>query len=58
MLEILESEVISSLGLLGVTAFSQLDKSYLHFNAPIVADPRVHSAFPLLNLDDHGYGGR
>ncbi len=58
MLEILEIEVNSSLGLLGVTSFAGLDKSHLHFGAPMVADPRVHSAYPLLNLDDPGYGGR
>jgi isopentenyl diphosphate isomerase/L-lactate dehydrogenase-like FMN-dependent dehydrogenase len=58
MLEILENEVISSLGLLGVTSFKQLDRSYLHFGAPVVTDPHVHSAYPLLNLTDPGYGGR
>lgn len=58
MLEILENEVVSAMGLTGVTAWDQLDKSYLHFGAPSVADPHVHSAFPLLGLDDPGYGGR
>ena len=58
LLEILENEVISAMGLAGVASWSQLDRSYLHMGAPLVADPRVHSAFPLLNLDDEGYGGR
>ena len=58
MLEILEDEVVSALGLCGVTRFSELDKSHLHFGAPMVTDPHVHSAFPLLDLNDPGYGGR
>ncbi len=58
MLEILETEIISSLGLLGATSFKALERSHLHMGAPVVSDPRVHSAFPLLNLDDPGYGGR
>jgi len=58
MLEILENEVKSAMGLMGVTAFDQLDKSYLHFGAPPTNTPGVHSAFPLLNLEDPGYGGR
>lgn len=55
LLEILEDEVKSALGLLGAPKLSDLDHSFLHRNAPDVADPRVHSAFPLLNLDDQGY---
>jgi isopentenyl diphosphate isomerase/L-lactate dehydrogenase-like FMN-dependent dehydrogenase len=58
MLEILENEVQSAMGLVGVTRFDQLGSSYLHFGAPPVAQPGVHSAFPLLGLDDPGYGGR
>jgi len=58
LLTILEEEVRSAMGLLGVTSFSQLDPSYVYKGAPMVAEPRVHSAFPLLNLDDPGYGGR
>jgi len=34
MLELLEDEVIRSLGLLGVTKFAELDKSYLHAATP------------------------
>ncbi|MEM1307351.1 MAG: alpha-hydroxy acid oxidase, partial [Pseudomonadota bacterium] len=58
LLEILEDETIKALGLAGVSTYSELDRSYLHFGAPLVAAPGVHSAFPLLNLDDPGYGGR
>jgi len=58
MLEILEDEVHSALGLIGATSFKALDRSYLHLGAPPVTAPHVHSAFPLLNLDDEGYGGR
>jgi isopentenyl diphosphate isomerase/L-lactate dehydrogenase-like FMN-dependent dehydrogenase len=58
MFEILENEVHSAMGLTGVRCYEQLDKSHLHFGAPMVADPTAFSAFPLLNLDDPGYGGR
>ncbi|MEZ5843115.1 MAG: alpha-hydroxy acid oxidase [Hyphomicrobiaceae bacterium] len=58
MLEILEDEVHSALGLIGATSFAALDRTYLHTGAPAVFAPHVHSAFPLLNLDDEGYGGR
>jgi isopentenyl diphosphate isomerase/L-lactate dehydrogenase-like FMN-dependent dehydrogenase len=56
-LEILEDEMYSTLGLLGVTRMGELDKSYLHPAAP-VREAHVFSAFPLLNLDDRGYSGR
>ncbi len=58
MLEILEDEVKSARGLTGVTAWDQLDRSFLHHGAPSVTEPHVHSAFPLLDLTDPGYGGR
>lgn len=58
MLEILEDEVIKAMGLSGVSKYSELTRGHLHFGAPMVARPHVHSAFPLLNLDDEGYGGR
>jgi glycolate oxidase len=58
MLEILEDEVHSGMGLSGVTNYGELDKSFLHFGAPSTNMPGVHSAFPLLGLDDPGYGGR
>jgi isopentenyl diphosphate isomerase/L-lactate dehydrogenase-like FMN-dependent dehydrogenase len=48
MLEILEQEMAVAMALLGVTRLAELDRSYLHFGAPAVASPHVHSAFPLL----------
>jgi glycolate oxidase len=48
VLEILENEVISCLGLLGVTRFAEIGPGHLHRGAPVVATPHVHSAFPLL----------
>lgn len=54
VLEILEDEVIKALGLTGVTGFGQLNPSYTA-PAPAVTVPHVHSAFPLLNLNDKGY---
>ncbi len=55
-LEIVENEMLSAMGLLGIQNLSQLDKSYLHPAAP-VREASVFSAFPLLNLDDPGYSG-
>ncbi len=52
MLEILQDEVRSTLGLLGVTSFEGLDQSYLHPGAPLMYEPGYRSAFPLL---DEGY---
>jgi glycolate oxidase len=46
-LELLETELRVSMGLLGVDSFANLDKSYLH-PAPPVYTPHVHSAFPLI----------
>ena len=57
VLELLETEIATSLGLLGAARLGALDRSYLHPAAPVTA-PHVHSAFPLLNLADEGYGGR
>jgi len=54
MLELLEDEVQRCLGLLGVTKFAELDRSYLHA-APSVTAPHVLSAFPLLKIDDYRY---
>lgn len=52
MLELLEDEVQRCLGLLGVTSFAALDRSYLHPATPTNL-PHVFSAFPLLNLEDY-----
>jgi glycolate oxidase len=50
MLELLETEIQIGLGLLGVTSFAELDKSYLQAAAPVTI-PHVFSAFPLLATD-------
>jgi isopentenyl diphosphate isomerase/L-lactate dehydrogenase-like FMN-dependent dehydrogenase len=54
MLQLLEDEVIRSLGLLGVTSFAELDKSYLH-QATAANAPSVFSAFPLLEIEPYRY---
>jgi isopentenyl diphosphate isomerase/L-lactate dehydrogenase-like FMN-dependent dehydrogenase len=54
MLELLEDEVIRSLGLLGVRSFAELDKSYLR-SATAANLPHVFSAFPLLEIDPYRY---
>ena len=54
MLEIMEDEVIRALGLLGVTSFAKLDRSYLHAAAPANA-PHVFSAFPLWEQQPYRY---
>jgi len=51
VLELLETEIRTALGLLGVDSFAKLDKSYLHKAEP-VRTPHVHSAFPLI---EEGY---
>jgi glycolate oxidase len=53
VLELLESEVRECLGLLGITGFAQLDRSHVQAARP-VAPAHVHSAFPLLTLEE-GY---
>ncbi len=54
LLELLEDEVKRCLGLLGVTQFSEIDRSYLHAAAP-TSVPHVLSAFPLLKIEDYRY---
>jgi isopentenyl diphosphate isomerase/L-lactate dehydrogenase-like FMN-dependent dehydrogenase len=54
MLELLEDEVIRSLGLLGVRSFAELDKSYLRTTTATNL-PHVFSAFPLLEIDPYRY---
>lgn len=54
MLEILEDEVLRCLGLLGVTKFADLDRSYLAA-APPVTPPHALSAFPLLETQPYRY---
>jgi glycolate oxidase len=57
LLEILQEEIRVGLGLMGLTRAGALDRACV-VPAPPVVPPHVHSAFPLLNLDDEGYGGR
>ncbi len=47
VLEILENEIQTCLGLLGVTSFAELTPQHIT-SAPTVTEPRVFSAFPLL----------
>jgi isopentenyl diphosphate isomerase/L-lactate dehydrogenase-like FMN-dependent dehydrogenase len=54
ILELLEDEVQRSLGLLGVTRYSELDRSYLR-PAPPANPPHALSAFPLLQIEDYRY---
>ena len=49
MLEILEDEVHSALGLVGAASFADLTPEHVHQGAPLVTRPHVHSAFPLLD---------
>ncbi|MEL6999340.1 MAG: alpha-hydroxy acid oxidase [Pseudomonadota bacterium] len=48
LLEILEDEVHSALGLTGATSFSDLTPDHVHRGAQLTVRPSVHSAFPLL----------
>ncbi|MFT5174469.1 MAG: isopentenyl diphosphate isomerase/L-lactate dehydrogenase-like FMN-dependent dehydrogenase [Gammaproteobacteria bacterium] len=48
MLEILEQEIQSCLGLLGVRNFAELDSSYLYPGAPLMAPAGYDSIFPLM----------
>jgi glycolate oxidase len=54
MLEILEQEILSCMGLLGVTRWSELDASYLR-PAPAVGEPGALGSFPLLSLDPQSF---
>ena len=53
VMELLEDEIRIAMALLGVARWKELDGSYLHQGAPVVAVPRITSAFPL--LDEAGY---
>ena len=54
LLELLEDEVQRCLGLLGVSTFAELDRTYLHPATPANV-PHVLSAFPLLKIEDYRY---
>jgi glycolate oxidase len=55
MLEIMETEIYTAMGLLGATKFSELNPSFIHSGALATNAPHVFSAFPLLHLGDSGY---
>ncbi len=52
MLDILEDEIRSALGLLGVSKLADLTKAHVSSGAPVVSDLGVLGAFPLLNEDE------
>jgi len=54
MLELIEHEVQTCLGLLGVTSWPELDATYLHPAAPIATTTTL-GAFPLLSLEDQSF---
>lgn len=54
VLELLETEIISCLGLLGVTSFAELEANHVCEAAP-VTEPHVLSAFPLISLPKEQY---
>ena len=54
MLELMQDEVTRALGLLGLTSFGKLDRSYLH-PAPPANAPHVLSAFPLWEVEPYRY---
>jgi glycolate oxidase len=54
MLELLEDEVIRSMGLLGATSYAKLDSSMLHVAAATNV-PGVFSAFPHLEIAPYCY---
>ena len=54
LLELLEDEMQRSMGLLGVSKLTDLNRSYLHA-APPTQMPHVLSAFNLLKVEDYRY---
>ena len=54
ILELLETEVRTCMGLLGVTSLAELNPSYLQ-TLPSVTDSHVLSAFPHLSLDEKAF---
>ena len=54
VLEILESEVVNTMGLLGATALDQLGPEFLHA-APPIGPATATSAFPLIDLPGFKY---
>jgi glycolate oxidase len=56
MLELLEHEVGVAMALSGARTLNELNPNFVFRNAPVVAPPHQHSAFPLLfpTPDYHG----
>jgi glycolate oxidase len=54
MLEILEHEVVTAMGLMGINTWDELDRSFVQA-APAVDVPHMLSAFPLLSLDEKSF---
>ena len=54
LFEILEDEIRICLSLLGVTGYSELDKTYIR-KAPPIVSAHVHSPFPHLDLPIERY---
>jgi len=54
MLEILEHEVMTCMGLLGVNHWGELERSHI-CAAPPIDTPHTLSAFPLLSLDEKSF---
>ena len=54
VLELLEDEVIRTLGLLGATSFAEIGRSSLH-PATATNPPSIFSAFPLLDIEPYRY---
>lgn len=54
VIELLEEEVVESLGLLGLSSFDGLNRTYLR-SVDAVTEAHVHSAFPLLSLPKFSY---
>ena len=53
-LQILEAEILSCMGLLGVQSLNALNRSHL-CAAPVVTDPRALSSFPLLSMEENSF---
>jgi glycolate oxidase len=54
MLELMEDEIVRTMGLLGAASLGKLDRSYLHAATPANA-PHVFSAFPHLEIAPYRY---
>jgi len=55
MLELLETEIHTTMGLLGAARLSELAPGFIHAGALPTNAPHVFSAFPLLDLGDSAY---